>query len=210
MMSRILSRSHKLHGGRRHSELALGILLLALGVGGTFYVRNRSNVEMVRVVAVTSPHFVGDVLTTDAVEISEISKESASRFIAAKDIAKVDGMTVVEAITVPGPLPSSAVSSSPSDVVPARDQTLTAVALKPGSFPPSIAAGSVVRVVSVGGINPSDNEIRIFQGDPVVHDISAVNDGTSERIITLIGDVTLGDFIARAGSIRISIVSAQQ
>lgn len=109
----------------------------------------------------------------------------------------------------PAPTPDDdSVAVAPSPVVPPvlAGRTLTAASLAPGMFPPSLAPGALVRVIAVGGPDPLDASVRAFSGEAVVEDVSGPHDGSSDVVVTLSADESLGDFVAGAGTIRLTIV----
>ena len=100
----------------------------------------------------------------------------------------------------------ASVAPAPVAPLPSVGRTLTASSLSPGEFPPSLAPGAVVRVIAVGGPDPLDASVRAFPGEVVVEDVSVAEDGTSDVVVTMSADETLGDFVAGAGSVRLTIV----
>lgn len=86
---------------------------------------------------------------------------------------------------------------------------LSAVTLRPGTYPPSLAAGAVVRLLAVGGVDPLDASVRAFLGDVVVESVRTLDDGSGDAIVTFVATESLGDFIAAAGAIRLTIVGVR-
>jgi len=111
----------------------------------------------------------------------------------------------------PGASPTTVASLSPAPAVPLPEEgrTLTAARLSPGTFPPSITVGAVVRVIAVGGPDPLDASVRAYPGNVVVEDVEESPDGSAEIVVTLSAEESLGDFVAGAGSVRLTIVGGR-
>lgn len=103
----------------------------------------------------------------------------------------------------------ASVVPAPVEPLATVGRTLTATSLRPGAFPPSLAAGAVVRVIAVGGPDPLDSSVRAFPGEVVIADVTVADDGTSDVVVTMSADQSLGDFVAGAGSVRLTIVGGQ-
>lgn len=107
------------------------------------------------------------------------------------------------------PTSVASVVPAPVEPLPSVGRTLTASSLSPGEFPPSLAPGAVVRVIAIGGPDPLDSSVRAFPGEVVVEDVSAAEDGSSDVVVTMAADESLGDFVASAGSVRLTIVGGR-
>jgi hypothetical protein len=139
--------SSRLAGGARRRSvpyLLLGVLLVVVCAGGGvlagLQLGNRETV-----LALSRPVTVGQLLSTKDLRQVSMSADSGLDMVAASAASTVVGQPV--AFNLPaGSLVTRAILGSPQ--VPAQGKAIAAVGLKPGQFPPDLAPGTTVAVLT--------------------------------------------------------------
>ena len=140
---------------RRPLAVTAGVLVLAASaaLGGTLALGNGKTVS---VLTLARPVTAGVALTAADLSVAQLSG-SGVHAIAAADANRVIGETTQADLPAGTLLTTSMLSASTS---PSSGQQVVAVAVKPGAFPPELAAGGLVSVLQVapangGGLAPT-------------------------------------------------------
>ena len=139
--------SSRLTGGARRRSvpyLLLGVLLVVVCAGGGVLAGMQLG-DRESVLALSRPVSVGEFLSTQDLRQVSMSADSGLDLVPASAASTVVGHPV--AFNLPaGSLVTRADLGSPQ--VPAQGQAIAAVGLKPGQFPPAIAPGTTVAVLT--------------------------------------------------------------
>jgi hypothetical protein len=139
--------SSRWRGGGRYSipHLLVGVLLvLACAVGGVLW--SSAAGDRQRVLALARAVSVGQVLSTADLREVSIATDPAMSTMAASQMSTVVGRTMSTSLPA-GSLLTPDVLGAP--LVPSAGQAITALAVKPGMFPPELTPGARVAVVFV-------------------------------------------------------------
>ncbi|QFU86713.1 hypothetical protein [Amycolatopsis sp. YIM 10] len=128
---------------RRLPHLVAGVLLVVLCVGGTVW-WTTSTRDRVPVLALAKPVTVGHMLTQADLRGLDVSAAPGVAVIPADQAAGVVGRPMATTLGAGALLTPDSVGVA---VIPAAGRAVVAVGVKPGQFPPELAAGSPVTVV---------------------------------------------------------------
>jgi SAF domain len=137
-------------GGQRPSipHLLAGVLLvLACAVGGVLW--SSAAGDRQQVLALARPVSVGQMLSPADLREVSIAVEPGMSTVAASQASAVAGRTMATSLPAGSLLTSDMLGTA---LVPGEGQAITALALKPGMFPPALAPGARVVVVSAPGL----------------------------------------------------------
>ena len=109
--------------------------------------------------------------------------------------------------TPSAPVDSVVVPPVDAPVVPAVGEVLVPVAVKEGRFPPSLAAGDVVRVIVTPSLD-GFGDLRALTERTVVHSISSPSDLGTEWVVTLLGTESVLAAVAGSGPVHLGVVGA--
>lgn len=136
----------RLTGMRRRSvpHLVVGALLVvACAVGGVLVATRLG--DRVVVLALARPVAVGQVVAVADVRQVSVSADSGLDLVPAADAASVVGQSAAFALPAGALVTRSMVGAAR---VPAAGMAVVAVGLKPGAFPPELAVGATVAVLT--------------------------------------------------------------
>ncbi|WP_410658367.1 SAF domain-containing protein [Amycolatopsis sp. lyj-112] len=133
------------HRGRRRRlpHLVAGVLLVVLCVGGAVW-WTTSTQDRVPVLALAQPVPLGHVLTPADLRGIDVSAAPGVALIRADQAASVLGRPMATSLGAGALLIPEAVGAA---AIPAAGRAVVAVGVKPGQFPPELAAGAPVAVV---------------------------------------------------------------
>jgi hypothetical protein len=184
--------------------IAVGALVLAASsaLGGALALQGDHRVA---VLTLAHPVSAGQVLTADDLAVAHLSG-SGVHGIAATYAGELVGQTAQANLPAGTLLTAPMFSPSP---LPGAGQQLVAVALKPGAFPPSLAAGGSVSVLQVspanggGGMTPSVlvPSARVLQVQP--------DPATGVTVVSLVVDSSHALAVAQAsaaGAVSLSLL----
>lgn len=134
---------------RRAPYLVIGALLVVICAAGVVVAMMQVG-HRVAMLALARPVTVGHVLTEEDLRQVPLPDDTGVGLIPASQQASAVGQPVAYALPA-GTLLSRADFGSPQ--VPPPGQAVVAVAVKPGQFPPVLAAGTTVSVIAVPGNN---------------------------------------------------------
>lgn len=129
--------------GRRMPHLAAGVLLVVLCVGGAVWWTTDAQ-ERIPVLAVARPVSLGHVLTQADLRGVDVSVVPGVAVIPAGEAGGVLGRPMATSLGAGALLTPDAVGTA---AIPTAGRAVVAVAVKPGQFPPELAAGAPVTVV---------------------------------------------------------------
>jgi hypothetical protein len=143
------SASSALGRGRRRRlpHLVAGVLLVVLCVGGAVW-WTTSTQDRAPMLALAKPVTVGHVLTRADLRSVDVSAAPGAALIPADQVARVVGRPMATSLGPGVLLTPDAVGVA---AIPAVGRAVVAVGVKPGQFPPELAAGSPVTVVVTAG-----------------------------------------------------------
>jgi hypothetical protein len=124
-------------------HLLIGVLLVVVCVGGAVW-WSTSTQDRVLVLAIARPVTVGHVLEEADLRRTEVSAAAGVAMVPVEQAASVLGRPMATSLA-PGALVTP--SSVGVAAIPTAGQSVVAVGLKPGQFPPELAPGAPVRVV---------------------------------------------------------------
>lgn len=136
-------------GGRRRSVpyLLLGVLLVVVcAAGGVFAGMQLGDRESV--LALARPVAVGQILTAQDLKQVSMATDSGMDVMPASSASTVVGQPVAFSLPA-GSLVTRSVLGSPQ--IPLQGKAIAAVGLKPGQFPPDLAPGTTVAVLTTPG-----------------------------------------------------------
>jgi hypothetical protein len=128
---------------RRLPRLLIGVLLVALCVGGAMW-WSTSAQDRVPVLAIARPVSVGHVLDHADLRRAEVSAATGVTMVPVEQTASVVGRPMATNLA-PGALLTPA--SVGAATIPALGQSVVAVGLASGQFPPELGSGASVLVV---------------------------------------------------------------
>ncbi|HEX6401697.1 MAG TPA: SAF domain-containing protein [Pseudonocardiaceae bacterium] len=137
----------RLHGGQRRSipHLLVGVLLvLACAVGSVLW--SLAAGDQRRVLVLGRPVSVGQMISRADLREVSIAVDPAMSTVAASQASTVVGRTLATSLP-PGSLLTPDMLGTA--LIPGEGQAITALALKPGMFPPELTPGAHVAVVFV-------------------------------------------------------------
>jgi hypothetical protein len=182
-------------GSRRHRHLPLVIVgvLIVLGCALAFTDASLHLGSREEVLVVAQPVAAGQVLTGADVRTARVSTGSGLDVVLAGDEATVVGRRAAVAL-VPGSLLTTAEVGSPPPVGSGFD--VVAVGLKPGAYPPELAAGDRVQVVPVTSTSAGGTGTAgVTSGSPIGATVlsidAASSDSDTPTVFSL--QVTTGD-----------------
>lgn len=137
----------RMRGGQRHSipHLLVGVLLvLACAVGGVLWSLAASDRQPV--LALARSVSVGQMLSPADLREVSIAVDPAMSTVAASQASAVVGRTMATSLPAGSLLTPDMVGAA---LIPSAGQAITALALKPGMFPPELTPGTRVAVIFV-------------------------------------------------------------
>lgn len=137
----------RMRGGQRHSipHLLVGVLLvLACAVGGVLW--SLAAGDRQRVLALARSVSVGQMLSPADLREVSIAVDPAMSTVAASQASAVVGLTMATSLPAGSLLAPDMVGAA---LIPSAGQAITALALKPGMFPPELTPGTRVAVIFV-------------------------------------------------------------
>lgn len=114
------------------------------------------------------------------------------------DAAPVVQQAVMDALTTP------VLETSPDGSLLA-DETVVALALEAGQFPPDLKPGDVVMVTVVPDFD-TGGQVRSLESTPTVVAISAPDDMTGRRVVTLRATKAVPKVLAGSKTVLLSVV----
>jgi len=137
----------RMRGSQRHSipHLLVGVLLvLACAVGGVLW--SLAAGDRQQVLALARSVSVGQMLSPADLREVSIAVDPAMSTVAASQASAVVGRTLATSLPAGSLLTSDMVGPA---LIPSDGQAITALALKPGMFPPELTSGARVAVIFV-------------------------------------------------------------
>jgi hypothetical protein len=124
-------------------HLVAGLLLVVLCVGGAVW-WTTSTQDRTPTLAVARPVTVGHVLTSADLRTVDVSASPGTALVPADEVASVLGRPMATTLGPGALLTPDAVGAAK---LPAAGRALVAVGVKPGQFPPELAAGTPLTVI---------------------------------------------------------------
>jgi hypothetical protein len=167
------------------------------------------------VLALARPVTVGQVITAADLEVVRVSAAGPVSLVPASRQAEVAGSTAAVSMPAGSLLAGSDIGTPP----PARGQVRLGVALKPGAYPPDLAAGQDVDVLATpasgapGSSGPGSASAALPVGQAVVLSVSPApaSGGSGETVVELqVSQDTMPQVAAAnaAGQIALAAVPA--
>lgn len=193
-------------GVRRGPETLLG-LALVLGGGLAALALRADSASLISVVGATRPLESGHVITAEDLGTFKVPDATRTQFLDVGDAEDVLGTVLVGDVLQPGPLPVALLSRPDTSL--SVGQSLLAVALAEGQFPPSIAVGH--RVVVTLRTQNVDGQVSTtsLERPAVVAAVSPPNELQPKAVITLRAPLDFAKEMAAAELIHLSIVGPQ-
>ncbi len=186
--------------GRRRSpaHLALGALLVVVCALGFTVAASRLD-HRASVLALARPVAVGQILSATDLRAVPVSAGSGVDSIAASQSGSVLGRQV--AVSLPaGALLTRAELGTAS--VPGAGEAIVALAVKPGQFPPDLAAGAHVRLIAAPG---SAQQATAPPGVPADGWVATV---TGVQVLASGQGSVVTVLLAQAGALRVAALPA--
>lgn len=168
---------------RRWPHLFVGLLLVvACAVGVVVLSQGLSERRPVLVVA--RPVLAGQVLTAADVRQAHVAADTSVAVIDADRLTEVVGSTAAVDLRA-GSLVTEAVLG-PAEV-PATGESVVALEVKPGRYPPRLRAGASVRIVPVASPDADKSPVEAPEGgwEAVVLDVAVSQAAQSATVVTL-------------------------
>ncbi|MFE0025492.1 SAF domain-containing protein [Amycolatopsis sp. NPDC059021] len=169
---------------KRLPHLVAGVLLVVLCVGGAVW-WTTSTQDREPMLALAKPVTLGHVLTRADLRSIDVSAAPGAALVPADQAARVVGRPMATSL---GPGTLLTLDAVGGAAIPAAGRAVVAVGVKPGQFPPELAAGTPVTVVVTAAATGPASTTAQGQGP-----------GTSWRA-TVVG-------VAAAGTDQTSVVS---
>lgn len=168
---------------RRWPHLFVGLLLVAACAAGVVVLSQQLS-ERRPVLVLARPVVAGQVLTAADVTLARVAADAPVAVIGAERLPEVVGSTAAVDLRA-GSLVTEAVLG-PAEV-PAAGESVVALGVKPGRYPPRLRAGASVRVVPVASQDTGAAPANAPEGgwDAVVLDVAASEAAQSATVITL-------------------------
>lgn len=142
-----VSRLRAATRGRSLPHLLLGMLLVLACAGG--FVLTSSTFDGRRaVLALARDVSVGQVLTAQDLRQVDVAVDAGVAMVGAHEASTVVGRPMATSLSTGSLLTPNSIGAA---AVPPRGQAIAALALKPGQFPPEVAAGARVSLVFAPG-----------------------------------------------------------
>jgi hypothetical protein len=143
-------RGSRVGGGRRRVPyLVMGALLVVV-CAATAVITVMQVGRRTPVVVLANAVTVGHVMTAQDLRVVPVGADTGTDVIPAEQASSVLGQRVAYSLPAGTLLSRAALGRAQ---VPADGQSLMAVAVKPGQFPPALAAGTTVSLIPVPGTN---------------------------------------------------------
>ena len=188
---------------RRLPEMAIGIgLVLAGGLGSVLLYQSASDTETI--VGVSRHLRRGHVVQQSDLVGIDISSTLGASFVEGANAAALVGTFLLVDMPEGTPFTLSMVSRQ---APLALGEVLTAVALRPGQFPPGLAIGDRVSVALLPDVTVAQaTPPTLFEGEVTVWSITQSDGAFSEAIVTLRSSLDFSRVVAEAGSTRLSLI----
>jgi hypothetical protein len=193
--------------GVRVPETVLGVLLVAgSALGGLVWYRSATAPQTVVVAAGDLPR--GHVLTAADLRAATVSGTEGITLITGDDARRLLGQAVRVDLAAGTPLtPAVVAETAPLD----PGEALVATAVGPGEYPPSLAAGDLVRIVvtadpETGAVSSDGGTERpAGMADEVaeVWELAEPTDVDPHAVVTLRVSLELATRVAEAASVRL-------
>lgn len=192
--------------GRRRSpaHLALGALLVVVCALGFAVAASRLD-HRSSVLALARPVTVGQVLSAADLRVVPVSVGSGVDSIPASASGSVVGRSMAVSLPAGALLTRAELGSA---TVPGAGDAIAALAVKPGQFPPDLAAGAHVHLIATANAGPQANAVP---GVPsagwaaTVTGVQALDSGQGSVVTVLLGEADALR-VAALGSGLVSVV----
>jgi hypothetical protein len=188
---------------RRLPEMAIGIaLIVAGGIGSVLLYQSASDTETI--VGVARSLRRGHILQRTDLTGIEVPGEVGTVFVGADEAMSLVGKVILIDITSGTPLTANMFTNQ---AVLESGDVLTAVALRPGQFPPGLAVGDRVSVALLPDVTVAQaTPPLIFDGEVSVWSIKQPDGDFAEAIVTLRSNLDFSRLVAAASSTRLSLI----
>jgi Flp pilus assembly protein CpaB len=192
--------SGSLLAGVRVPETVLGVLLVAgSALGGLVWYRSATAPQTVVVAAGDLPR--GHVLTAADLRAATVSGVEGITLVAGDEARGLIGQAVRVDLSAGTPLtPAVVAETAPLD----PGEALVATAVGPGQYPPSLAAGDLVRVVVIAESADAGSASNAMADEVAeVWELDEPTDVDPHAVVTLRVSLELATGIAGAASVRL-------
>jgi|688.fasta_scaffold501899_2 hypothetical protein len=186
-------------------EVLIGVILIAAGVIGAFWLRLAGN-STSQVVGVVRDLPVGHFLSEADLYLVDVDKEVDSQFVSADLRPTIVGSVVTSAV-VAGPIARAAIQQSQQ--VLGEGEALIATAMEAGSFPPSLVPGDVVAIVTTPSTATLDGDVSRLTQTAVVFAVTPADDFNTKTVVTLRTAQQVAEQIAASGPVHLSIIQVR-
>lgn len=160
----------------RAPYLVVGLLLVIVcAVGGVLTVMAAGQRQPVLTLA--RPLTVGQIVTQADLATVSISADPDAGLLTADQASSVVGQPVAYSLPAGTPLTRAAVGPAQ---VPGQGQSIVAVAVKPGQFPPQVAAGHTVDVIAHAQTTTGETGTSAAVAGPVLATVESVEPAGSD------------------------------
>jgi hypothetical protein len=183
-------------------EVLIGIVLIALGVVGAFWLRQAGS-NTVEVVGVVRDLPAGHAISDGDLMSVEVASEVKEQFVPVDLRADMLGSVLISAVSM-GPVARAAVQSSAQ--ILGEGESLIATAMEEGTFPPALSVGNVVAIVTTPSTSVLDGDVSRLTQTAVVYAVSPPNQFSTKTVVTLRAESEVAEKIAASGPVHLSIL----
>jgi hypothetical protein len=183
-------------------EVLVGLILIALGVVGAFWLRQAGN-STVDVVGVVRDLPAGHAITDSDLMTVQVASEVKEQFVPVTMRQTMSGSVLTTDISM-GPVARAAVQAA-SQVL-AEGEALIATAMEEGTFPPSLTPGDVVAIVTTPSTSVIEGDVSRLPETAVVFAVSVPNQFSTKTVVTLRTSSVVAEKIAASGPVHLSIL----
>lgn len=183
-------------------EVLIGVILITTGVIGAFWLRQAGN-STTQVIGVVRDLPAGHSISDSDLFVVDVDQDVKEQFIPANLQPTVIGSVLTSAVTA-GPVARAAVQKS--EQILGDGEALIATAMEDGTFPPSLAPGDVVAIVTTPSASALDGEVARLPQTAIVFSVIAANEYNTKTVVTLRTQQDVAQQVAASGPVHLSIL----
>jgi hypothetical protein len=193
------------HSSRQRSfrlEVFIGIILVAVGVLGAFWLRQAGN-STAQVLGVVRDLPAGHAITDADLFTVDVDQDVKNQFVEANLQPTVVGSVLTSAVSA-GPVARAAMQKS--EQILDEGEALMATAMEDGTFPPSLTPGDVVAIVITPSTASLEGEVSRLPNTAVVFAVAPADEFNTKTVVTLRTSQDIAEQIAGSGPVHLSIL----
>lgn len=183
-------------------EVLIGLILIATGVVGAFWLRQAGS-NTTEVLGVVRDLPAGHLISDSDLFVIDVDEEVKDQFVTADLRPTVSGSVLTSAVTA-GPVARAALQKS--EQILGEGEALIATAMEDGTFPPSLTPGDVVAIVTTPSTSALEGDVSRLPNTAVVFAVSPANEFSTKTVVTLRAQQDVAERVAASGPVHLSIL----